>query len=555
MCLEPEIAFSVPKETRRVAEAALPKGNRYMLMRDEVGTLFEDPQFADLFPPQGQPGIAPWRLALTTIFQFAEGLSDRQAADAVRSRIDWKFAQGLELTDPGFDASVLCEFRTRLRDGNAEKRLFDLILERFRARKWLAAGGCRRTDSIHVLAAVQALNRLECIGETLRHALNNLAVVAPKWLPAHVHPEWKERYGRRFDDFRLPAGKDKRAALALLVGQDGWELLTALFSPSAPAWLREVPAVSILRQVWVQQFVLEDGQLRWRTAEQMPPASQQIHSPYDVEARYGVKNTTYWLGYKVHMTETCEADQPHLITHVETSSALACDADLTTPIHQALKAQDLLPDTHLVDTGYTDAALVVESRRDYDVDLLGPMRADYHWQAREGQGFDAASFHVDWEAKEVTCPRGRISSKWSEAVDGRENAVIKVGFAHKDCQVCPSRGQCTKSVVARRTITLRSREHHEALVAARQRQQTDAFKEEYARRAGVEGTHSQGVRLCGLRRSRYVGLAKTHLQHLFIAAALNFVRVAEWLAATALGENPFAQTRKSPFLKLVIASP
>ena len=549
MCLDPEIALSVPQETRRVAEAALPNGNRYMQMRDEIGTLFEDPQFADLFPPQGQPGIAPWRLALTTLFQFAEGLSDRQAAEAVRGRIDWKFAQGLELTDSGFDASVLCEFRTRLLEGGAVKRLFDLLLERFRARKWLAAGGRQRTDSTHVLAAVHALNRLECVGETLRFALNRLAVVAPEWLSAHVQPEWKDRYGRRFEDYRLPAGKDKRTALALLVGQDGWTLLQALMSPRAPIWLREVPAVSILRQVWVQQFVREDGTLRWRTAQEMPPAAQQIHSPFDIEARYGAKNTTYWLGYKVHLTETCEPDQPHLITHVQTSSALTPDGNLTLPIQQALQEQDLLPAVHLVDTGYTDAELVVQSQRDYGVDLLGPMRADYHWQARSGEGFDAASFHVDWEAQQVVCPEGHTSTKWSEAVDGRDNAVVKVGFARKDCRDCPSRSRCTRSADARRTITLRCREHHEALLAARLRQQTDAFKEEYARRAGVEGTHSQAVRSCGLRRSRYIGLAKTHLQHVLTAAALNFVRMAEWLA-----ETPFAETRKSPFLKLMLAS-
>jgi transposase len=434
---------------------------------------------------------------MTTLFQFAEALSDRQVADAVRSRIDWKFAQGLELTDPGFDASVLCEFRTRLLEGGAEKRLFELMLERFRERKWLSAGGRQRTDSTHILAAVHALNRLECVGETLRHALNSLAIVAPEWLSTHVRPEWKERYGRRFEDYRLPAGKDKRVALAEVVGQDGWELLCALFSPLAPDWLRQVPAVSILRQVWVQLYLREEGKLRWRTAEEMPPASLQIQSPYNIEARYGTKNTAYWLGYKAHLTETCEPDQSHLITHVQTSSALTADASVTTPIHEALQQKDLLPDTHLVDTGYTDAELVVRSQRDFGVDLLGPMRADYHWQARAGEGFDAASFVIDWDAKQVTCAEGHVSTKWKEAFYRRDTPVIKVGFASRDCRRCLSRFRCTQSVVARRTITLRLRAHHKALMAARQRQQTYAFKEEYARRAGVEGTHSQGCATAG----------------------------------------------------------
>ena len=163
MCLQIEIAFSVPKDTARVAHAAFPKGNPYLTMRDQLGTLFEDQQFADLFPPQGQPAEAPWRLALVSIFQFAENLSDRQAAEAVRSRIDWKYAMGLELTDEGFDFSLLSEFRTRLLQNGAEQRLFETLLTLGRERGWLKARGKQRTDSTHVVAAVRALNRLECV--------------------------------------------------------------------------------------------------------------------------------------------------------------------------------------------------------------------------------------------------------------------------------------------------------------------------------------------------------------------------------------------------------
>ena len=182
MSLQIEIAFSVPKETARVAQASFPKGNVYMTMRDQLGTLFEDEEFADLFPPQGQPAEAPWRLALVTVMQFAENLPDRQAADAVRSRIDWKYAMGLELTDDGFDFSILSEFRQRLLQHGAEQRLFDLVLTLCRERNWLKARGKQRTDSTHVLAAIHTLNRLENAGETLRHTLDVLAEAAPDWL-------------------------------------------------------------------------------------------------------------------------------------------------------------------------------------------------------------------------------------------------------------------------------------------------------------------------------------------------------------------------------------
>lgn len=163
----------------------------------------------------GQPAEAPWRLALVTVFQFIERLSDRAAADAVRSRIEWKYALSLELTDSGFDPSVLCEFRARLLEGKAEKLLFDRLLDVCRERKWLKRRGRQRTDSTHVLAAVHAANRLQCAIETLRHALNALAVVAPEWLRAHARPEWPERYAPRAFDHYIPPGKESRRTLTI----------------------------------------------------------------------------------------------------------------------------------------------------------------------------------------------------------------------------------------------------------------------------------------------------------------------------------------------------
>src|SRR5919199_4799122 len=196
--LRPMPIEPVPPETARVARAAFPKGNRYLRVADELDRLFTDEAFGALFPTHGQPACPPWRLALVTILQFAEGLSDRQAANAVRSRIDWKYVLRLELTDPGFDASVLSEFRTRLITGAAESLLFETLLTWCRGRQLVKARGRQRSDSTHILAAVRALNRLEGVGETFRHALNGLAVAAPEWLRALSPPEWVERYGRRF---------------------------------------------------------------------------------------------------------------------------------------------------------------------------------------------------------------------------------------------------------------------------------------------------------------------------------------------------------------------
>ena len=170
MSLHPHPLPAIPEETARLAHAVLPEGNVYMQMRDELGTLYQDQDFLDLFPTHGQPAQEPWRLALVTVMQYAEGLTDRQAADAVRTRIDWKYALSLELTDTGFDFSVLCEFRSRLLANGAERRLFDLLLAHFGERGWIKARGKQRTDSTHVLAAIRTIRRLECVGETMRHA-------------------------------------------------------------------------------------------------------------------------------------------------------------------------------------------------------------------------------------------------------------------------------------------------------------------------------------------------------------------------------------------------
>ena len=202
--LKPSPIEPVPEETARVARAVLRKGNPLLKLRDELGAIFQDEDFADLFPKLGQPGLTPWRLALITLLQFRENLPDRHAAEAVRARIDWKYLLGLELTDPGFDHSVLCECRARLLAGSAEERLLHKLLEACQARGLLKARGRQRTDATRVLASVRMMNRLELLGETLRAALNELATVAPDWLRGAAPAAWYQRYARRIEDSRLP---------------------------------------------------------------------------------------------------------------------------------------------------------------------------------------------------------------------------------------------------------------------------------------------------------------------------------------------------------------
>jgi transposase len=209
MSLHPHVIASVPEETARVARAAFPKGHPYLTFRDALGTIFQDEDFATLFPAWGHPGFPPWRLALVTIMQFRENLADRQAAEAGRARLDWKYLLSLELPAPGFNFSVLSEFRERLLAGSAEERLLDKLLERCRALHWLTARGQQRTDAPHVLAAIRVLNRLERVAETLRAALNAVATVAPDWLQALSPLAWFERYSRRIEESRRPKGQGR----------------------------------------------------------------------------------------------------------------------------------------------------------------------------------------------------------------------------------------------------------------------------------------------------------------------------------------------------------
>ncbi len=218
---------------------------------------------------------------------------------------------------------------------------------------------------------------------------------------------------------------------------------------------------------------------------------------------------------------------------------------MTGTIHDHLAARDLLPAEHYLDAGYLTADHLVTSRAAHGIDLIGPVPGDNSWQAKAQQGFDAACFALDWDARQATCPGGRTSAQWMERQDRHGHAVVHIRFARADCQACPLRQSCTQAATEPRALMIRAREQYEALQAVRQRQTTETFKRQYAARAGIEGTTVQGVQDSDLRRARYVGLAKTHLQHVLTAAGLNVLRVGAWL-----DERPLAPTRRSSFAAL-----
>jgi transposase len=526
--------------------------------RDRLGEWLGDEAFAAVFGVRGRPGWSPSRLALVTVLQQAENLTDRMAAEAVRTRLDWKYLLGLPLGDPGFDHTVLCEFREKVAGGGLERAPLDALLERLASAGLVKAGGKQRTDSTHVTAAVAALNRLELAGESVRAALEALAAAAPDWTAQVLEVgEWTGRYGSPVTAWRPPASKKKQDELAVAYARDGFALLEAVFRKESPAWLAEIPAVQVLRTVLLQNYtrtVHADGTEVIRRREKapkgdgLPPACIKIASPYDTDARWGAKREVFWLGYKLHVTETCDdpppcgcgsggcargcaaAAFPNIVTAVATTAATVTDNQVTAAADDDLAARNLAPGRHYLDSGYLSAAIVAAEYRRHGIVLAGPLLAGAPARARPG--YARTDFAVDYDARTVTCPQGKTSASWSPCAPKGQDKIVAT-FSRADCGPCPARQLCTSESGKRRQLTLLPRDLAEVLAANRAQEKTASFRADYARRAGIEGTMRQAV-AHGARRARYRGLAKTRLEHSFMAVALNLIRLDAYWAGRPL---------------------
>ena len=545
MSMQPRPWPEVPELTAQVARAAFPSGSLAMRIRDELGAWCGDEDFAGLYRARGAPGISPAQLAVVTVLQFTENMTDRQAADAVRGRIDWKYCLGLKLTDQGFDFSALSEFRGRLVAGSAEKLLLDLQLRRLKEAGLVAAGMRQRTDSTHVLARIRDLNRLELAGESVRAALEALAAAVPGWLARVIDASWQQAYGQRICGLRLPEGAEARSRLAAQYARDGYYLLEQAGREGAPRAARDLPAMRALRLILVQQFYRETGpggeKVTWREDEHgLPPGRDRFVSPYDLDARYGEKRDTRWLGYKAHYSETVSDParddpvtgmpaHPNIVTCAETTHAAVPDAVMTGPIHDHQEQAGLLPGEHVTDSGYASADILV-SARERGITLIGPLLADTSWQARAG-GYTTGMFTISWDARQATCPQGTPSMSWHPGSQ-RGASVIVVKFPATACRPCPARDKCTTATRTGRQLTLRPREIHQAVTTARAEQETARWQAKYASRAGVEGLMRQATHVTGIRRARYLGLPKTTLEHNIAAAAVNLIRLDAWWTTT-----------------------
>lgn len=414
LSLRPRSGEQVPPLTARIARASNPAGTTAIWVRDRLDGLWCDEDFAHWYPRDGRPGLSPAQLATVCVLQFLLGLSDRQAAEAVRCRIDFKYAMAMELDDPGFHHSVLADFRDRLAEDDRADRLLDLALARLKEAGLVRERTTQRTDSTHVLALVRDLTRLELITEAVRAALEEVADTAPHLLDELVDEDWGRRYGR---PVRLGKNPTRPMTRILATGNDAVRLLERLYQHGADR--ASGSRVQALRQIIVQNYHCDAaGRRRWRTAEKdggpgLPPSSRAVVSPYDTSARYARHgHIISWKGFSAHLTETCAPDRPNVITDVATTAATTHDSKVLPGIHTRLARRGLLPAEHLVDGGYTSLPHLEQAAREHQVTVSGPLNSNPTLQHRRNEGFARDDFHIDYDRQQVTCPQGQISAGW-----------------------------------------------------------------------------------------------------------------------------------------------
>jgi hypothetical protein len=526
MSMRPRTSVEIPEETVRIVRAACPKGTRATHLRDILGPIFDDERFAGWFAAEGRSGVAPGVLALVCVLQAMEHLSDREAANAVRTRVDWKYALSLPMDHAGFHHSVLEEFRQRLAVDDRATDLLEAMLEAADGAGLTRKGGRSRTDSTHVLADIRRLCRWELVGETVRLALDEIAGMAPGWLGPRIRPGWEARYGRRIEASRLPRGEDARWAWADQVAADGGILLAEIAGDPDAAWLMNLPQLKALAAIWEQQCVVDAAGVWHVRKECLLAGKDRILSPVDPEARWSTKRSTTWEGYKFHDTETCDDDLPHLAVDVQTTPATTPDVVTLEDIQTDLAGRDRVPDEQYADTGYVTPE-AIRAAAAFGTVLIGPVMLDSSWQAKAAKGFDRSRFVVDWDSRCAICPMGKLSAVWrDQRQDQGVGAAIR--FAEADCAACPRRADCTRDAQGRQ-ITLPPRDIHEIQLANRASQHDPDWQRVYNRRAGVEGTVSEAVRAYGLRHTKHRGLAKTHVRHVLIACGMNAARIADWV--------------------------
>ena len=527
MSIRPRLGVEVPELTARVARVSNPAGTTAMWVRDRLDGLWEDEDFAGWYPRDGRPGLSPAQLATVSVLQFLLDLSDRGAAEAVRCRIDFKYALGLDLDDPGFHHSVLGGFRELLLEDGRADGLLDLALARLKEAGLVRERTTQRTGSTHVLAAVRDLTRLELVTEAVRAALEEVARTAGDVLEGLVDDEWGRRYGR---PVRLGKNPTRPKTRMNDTGTDARLLLEHL-ATSFPGLLRG-PQVEALRQVMVQNYHWDAaGRLRWRDDDDgsgLPPPASCPPTTRPPATPAGARSPA---GPATSPTSPRPAP-PTAPTSSPTSPP--CPPPAPTP-------QPWLAST----PGWSTGACSPPG--------TSPAAAAPPWPAWSGPGASTrspspgrcrATPPASTAPGRATparlphrlrppgshLPQGQVSKGWhgpypTSSPDAAPLIVAR--FTKDQCRPCPARAACTTSGDGKRTVGFPPRELHELQARNRADQQDPAWHKRYAVRSGIEGTVCELAHGHGMRHSRYRGQPKAHLQHVLTAIAVNIERLSQ----------------------------
>ena len=522
MSVSESMQVDIPEEIRDWGESHLEPDNPYHIIGNQLFSFISWDELASMYSNIGRPSINPVILSLVTIFQFLENIPDRIAAQWVEVRLDWKYALHLSIDDHGFHYSDLCNFRKRLLHHGKESLIFEQLLKEIKSLGFLRKHSNQRTDSTHVLAVVRHLSRLENLSEGLRVSLKAIEKADVTFYAAKIPAVYREHWSKPLNDYTMT--DDERKEALERVGQDIHWLLDFL-KTNKESFLR-LPELEVLQTLFSQQFTIEFQRIQPR--KETTDGKEKIQTPHDPEARYSTKRGKSWTGYKEHVTETAnEKGEVNFVTDITTTNACEQDSETLPQIQQNLEERDLKPEQQFVDKGYTTGDNLADSQEN-GIELTGEVN-----ELNNKGLYTADEFTIDYESKTATCPAGCTSCLWRELESGKHQGEVQISFGQQ-CQDCLQRDKCTRNKAGRK---LRLHRHYQLLKARREESKTASFKEAMKRRPPVEGTLSEMVRAHGLRRSRYRGLLKTHLQNLMIGTAVNLKRLVKCLSLPKDSEN------------------
>jgi transposase len=482
----------------------------------------------------GRVALEPVLLLGVSLLQYLEAIPDRQAVELLRYHAGWNFALNRQLGDDMFHPTTLVNFRQRLLDHDLSQLGFTVVMEALIEAGLVARQSRQRLDSTQMFGRVSRMSRLDCVRESLRLALQELA----QPLKPEVRPEWWPSLWERYVDSQA----DYRAALETLArkmveaGTDAQQLLGWLATPAAKEFAGGTQ-VQLLARVFGEQFevVAGTGVAQPKTKEQL--SSERVQNPHDPDATYAAKGTGQQkkehVGYKVQVAETVNEavlapGEPtgNFISGILTHAARESDEEGALKMEQEQQDMGLdKPPVQYVDAAYISTQKLLEAAAE-GRELIGPAPGA---ASKEDPRFGTDHFNIRVEQRQAICPAGQQNSQCSRLEEQATGRVsYRFEWSTEACAQCPLRQQCLKADQKHRTLAVG--EHHTILQERRREQKTQSFKQRMKHRNAIEGTQSELVRAHGLRRARYRSLAKVRLQNYFIGAACN---VKRWLRRAA----------------------